>query len=43
MEPIAAKLTTSQMQTLNAEVDIDGRLPDKVAEDWLRDEGFVED
>jgi osmoprotectant transport system substrate-binding protein len=43
MKPVAAKLTTSQMQTLNAEVDIDGRLPDKVAHDWLRDEGFVED
>lgn len=43
MRPIAAKLTTAQMQKLNAEVDIDGRLPDKVARDWLRDEGFVED
>lgn len=43
MKPIAAKLTTSQMQTLNAEVDIEGRLPDKVAKDWLKDEGFVED
>ncbi len=43
MQPIADKLTTEQMQTLNAEVDIDGRLPDKVARDWLRDEGFVED
>jgi osmoprotectant transport system substrate-binding protein len=43
MKPIAAKLTTEQMQTLNARVDIDGVLPDKVARDWLRDEGFVED
>lgn len=43
MKPVAAKLTTEQMQRLNAEVDIDGRLPDKVARDWLRDEGFVED
>lgn len=43
MKPIAAKLTTEQMQTLNAQVDIDGRLPDKVARDWLREEGFVED
>jgi osmoprotectant transport system substrate-binding protein len=43
MKPVAAKLTTKQMQQLNAEVDIDGRLPDKVARDWLRDEGFVED
>ncbi|MBF6620590.1 MAG: glycine betaine ABC transporter substrate-binding protein [Patulibacter sp.] len=43
MKPIADKLTTEQMQTLNAQVDIDGRLPDKVARDWLRDEGFVED
>lgn len=43
MKPVADKLTTAQMQTLNAQVDIDGRLPDKVARDWLRDEGFVED
>ncbi|MFA4928826.1 MAG: glycine betaine ABC transporter substrate-binding protein [Patulibacter sp.] len=43
MKPIAAKLTTEQMQTLNSRVDIDGVLPDKVAREWLRDEGFVED
>lgn len=43
MKPVAAKLTTEQMQTLNAQVDIDGRLPDKVAHDWLREEGFVKD
>lgn len=41
MAPIAKKLTTEQMQTLNARVDIDGVLPDKVAEDWLDEEGFV--
>src|SRR5690606_4827430 len=43
MKPIADKLTTEQMQVLNARVDIDGVLPDKVARDWLRDEGFIED
>lgn len=43
MKPIADKLTTEQMQELNARVDIDGVLPDKVARDWLREQGFVED
>jgi osmoprotectant transport system substrate-binding protein len=42
MEPIAAKLTTEELQRLNAKVDIDGVLPDKVARDWLKDEGFTD-
>ncbi len=43
MKPIADKLTTEQMQTLNSRVDIDGVLPDKVAREWLQEEGFIED
>jgi osmoprotectant transport system substrate-binding protein len=43
MKPIAEKLTTEEMQVLNARVDIEGVLPDKVARDWLRDEGFIDD
>ncbi|MGE4427916.1 MAG: glycine betaine ABC transporter substrate-binding protein [Solirubrobacteraceae bacterium] len=42
MAPIAERLTTEQMQVLNAKVDIDGQLPDKVAEDWLEAEGLVD-
>ena len=42
MKPIAAKLTTEEMLKLNAEVDIEGVLPDKVARDWLKDEGFTD-
>jgi osmoprotectant transport system substrate-binding protein len=42
MKPIAAKLTTEEMLRLNAEVDIEGVLPDKVARDWLKDEGFTD-
>lgn len=43
MKPIAEKLTTEEMQVLNARVDIEGVLPDKVARDWLEDEGFIDD
>lgn len=43
MKPVADKLTTREMQRLNARVDIEGVLPDKVAREWLRDEGFVKD
>ncbi|MEV4422583.1 glycine betaine ABC transporter substrate-binding protein [Patulibacter sp. NPDC049589] len=42
MKPIAEKLTTAKMQELNAKVDIDGQLPDKVAKDWLKDAGFTD-
>jgi osmoprotectant transport system substrate-binding protein len=42
MRPIAEKLTTEEMLKLNAEVDIEGVLPDKVARDWLKDEGFTD-
>jgi len=43
MRPIARRLTTEQLQELNSRVDIDGVLPDKVAREWLRDEGLIDD
>lgn len=38
---ISAKLTTRELQKLNAEVDLDGKDPATVAKDWLVGEGFV--
>jgi osmoprotectant transport system substrate-binding protein len=40
--PIAAALDTETMSNLNARVDVDGELPEDVAEDWLNENGFVE-
>ncbi len=40
--PIAAALNTETMAGLNARVDVDGELPEDVAEDWLTEEGFIE-
>jgi osmoprotectant transport system substrate-binding protein len=34
-------LTTEQMQKLNAEVDVDGREPAKVAQDFLKSKGLI--
>jgi osmoprotectant transport system substrate-binding protein len=34
-------LTTEQMQKLNAQVDVDGREPAKVAEDFLKSKGLI--
>jgi len=39
--PIAKKLDTETLQKLNAKVDVEGQLPDQVAEDWLSENGFV--
>ena len=39
--PISKKLTTEELQTLNTQVDIDGQLPEDVAEKWLSDNGFI--
>jgi osmoprotectant transport system substrate-binding protein len=39
--PISEKLTTDTLQKLNAQVDVEGQLPEEVAEQWLRDNGFV--
>ncbi|MBA2692614.1 MAG: glycine betaine ABC transporter substrate-binding protein [Rubrobacter sp.] len=40
--PIAAALDMDTMSQLNARVDVDGELPEDVAEDWLTEEGFIE-
>lgn len=40
--PIAAALTTKEMTQMNAKVDVDGELPEDVAEEWLSKNGFVE-
>lgn len=40
-EPIAAKLDTETMRELNGQVDVDGEDPADVAEQWLKDEGFI--
>jgi osmoprotectant transport system substrate-binding protein len=40
--PVAEKLDDETLIELNAQVDVDGRDPVTVAEDWLRDEGFIE-
>ncbi|MGI8653518.1 MAG: glycine betaine ABC transporter substrate-binding protein [Geodermatophilaceae bacterium] len=39
--PIAEKLTTDTLATLNSQVDLDGLLPEEVAEMWLTDNGFM--
>ena len=39
--PISEKLDTTTLQKLNAQVDVDGQLPEVVAEKWLSENGFV--
>lgn len=39
--PIAKKLTTEEMQQLNAQVDAEGLPPEQVAQTWLEDNGFL--
>ena len=41
LEPLAKVLTTSAMQDLNTKVSADGQPPDKVAQDFLKSEGFI--
>lgn len=41
-DPISEALTAKEMTRLNARVDVDGELPEDVAEDWLSENGFVE-
>jgi osmoprotectant transport system substrate-binding protein len=41
MNPIAAVLTDSVLQTLNGEVDIRGKEPTDVAQTWLQSKGFI--
>ena len=39
--PISKKLDTRTLQKLNAQVDIDGQLPEDVAQKWLSENGFI--
>ena len=39
--PIAEKLTTEELQQLNAQVDVDGLPVEQVAQKWLEDNGFL--
>lgn len=39
--PVSEKLTTETLQELNTQVDIDGQLPEDVAQKWLSDNGFI--
>ena len=39
--PIIKKLDTETLQKLNRKVDVDGGFPDVVAEEWLRENGFI--
>lgn len=41
--PVAEKLTDKVLLQLNAEIDVDGKDPAKVAFAWLKKEGFVTD
>jgi osmoprotectant transport system substrate-binding protein len=40
-KPIAAKLTTDTLASLNKKVSVDGQKPETVARDWLQKEGFI--
>ena len=39
--PVAQALDTKTMQKLNASVDVDGEDPADVAQQWLKDKGFI--
>jgi osmoprotectant transport system substrate-binding protein len=41
LKPLSEKLTTDQMAKLNAKVSADGLPPKKVAEDFLKEQGFL--
>ena len=41
LAPVAAKLTDEVMRSLNSRVDVDGEKPATVAEDWLKQAGFL--
>ncbi len=41
MALMAPKLTTEEMQKLNAKVDVDGDEPKDVATDWLKENGLI--
>jgi osmoprotectant transport system substrate-binding protein len=39
--PVSKKLTTETLLNLNAQVDVEGQLPEDVAEQWLSENGFI--
>jgi glycine betaine/choline ABC-type transport system substrate-binding protein len=39
--PISKKLTTGEMQKPNAKVHVEGQLEDQVAEERLKENGFI--
>lgn len=39
--PISQQLTQDKMQELNAQVDVEGRFAEEVAEEFLRENGFI--
>jgi osmoprotectant transport system substrate-binding protein len=39
--PIAEKLDTETLQKLNSQVDVDGLLPEEVAQQWLEENGLI--
>ena len=41
IEPVAAELDDETLLTLNARIDVDGETPSDVAEDWLRESGYI--
>jgi osmoprotectant transport system substrate-binding protein len=40
-EPIAFALTNEELQRLNGEVDVGGKDPSQVAQEWLKAKGFI--
>lgn len=42
MVPISKELDTETLKELNAQVDVEGQLPDTVAEQWLEENGFMQ-
>ncbi|MDN5767476.1 MAG: glycine betaine ABC transporter substrate-binding protein [Humibacillus sp.] len=40
-KPIAAKLTTEELSSLNKKVSVDGEKPNAVATEWLKSNGFI--
>jgi osmoprotectant transport system substrate-binding protein len=41
VKPLEEKLTTEEIQKLNAQVDVDGLKPEKVAEKWLQEQKLL--
>ncbi|MGI8993903.1 MAG: glycine betaine ABC transporter substrate-binding protein, partial [Nocardioidaceae bacterium] len=41
LKPIADKLTTEELQKMNAQVDVDGLPEEGVAKKWLEDNGLI--